>query len=495
MFGIGFSSDGSNMSNKPTSNARGGPLAAPSRRPARRISLRSLTVCGALAASLLVSLSSSAGASTSSIVDRLSADKHTVEVVSLPVGTNLIKVAVMKNLAGEGLTYKTIPATELRYAPPAGYPVVDLQAATSKGAPVGNWAGRLQTVPGVGETQAEREARERAEREARERKEHEERERTEREARERAEREARERTEREARERTEREAREREEREHAAHMVVGLDAGGWAWESAIRDFSGAVKDVRASYTYYNSDSQIGLLARYGVQLLPLFNEWSAGHVLAWCQRYCHGGSYWAGKTDLGATTIEVVNEPGNPYFWGSGAQSDQARYAATVEEYARVLSALPAANRPRLLVSYDGGFEGDNYGRALIRTDPHLLQLPIDWTVHPYGGHGSQSANGNRSRVTEAYADTKQPVFVTEVGWPTDTAAGPTGDSLQWTESQQASNIAGFYEWARSLKYVAGVVYFNYADYGPNNWYGIVNSSGTKHKAAYATLQRLATEG
>src|SRR5581483_183995 len=134
-----------------------------------------------------------------------------------------------------------------------------------------------------------------------------------------------------------------------------------------------------------------------------------------------------------------------------------------------------------LLVSFDGGYEGDSYGRALIARDPHLLHLKIGWTVHPYGGHSTLllSGEGNRSRVTEAHAATGQRVFVTEVGWPTAIGQLPTGDSLQWSEEQQAANIRSFVEWARGLGYVGAVVNFNYADYGLNDWYGIVNSTGT----------------
>ena len=63
-----------------------------------------------------------------------------------------------------------------------------------------------------------------------------------------------------------------------------------------------------------------------------------------------------------------------------------------------------------------------------------------------------------------------------------------TGDSLQWSEAQQSENITSFFSWTYSLGYVRAVVYFNYADYAPNNYYGIVNSAGTTHKQSYATL-------
>jgi hypothetical protein len=277
-------------------------------------------------------------------------------------------------------------------------------------------------------------------------------------------------------------------------MMVGLDAGGWDWESAVRDFSGAAKYLRSNYSNYNSDSQVKLLSKYGVHLLPVFSEGSsigsinqaafASKVRTWFERYGQGGTFWAGKEDLGATTAEILNEPGNPYFWSDSTNC--AAYASLIETVHNALSALP--HPPTLLVSYDGGYEGDNYGRALVKADPQLLKLGLGWTVHPYGGHGASSAEGNRARVTEAYADTKQPVYVTEVGWPTGAGLEPTGDSMQWSQDQQSANITSFFSWSSSLGYVRAVVYFNYADYGSNDDYGIVNSSGTAHKPSYAAL-------
>jgi hypothetical protein len=394
-------------------------------------------------------LASSALASTTSITDKLSSDRTAIEVTSMPSGTTQFHVAVMTDLNGDGIKYLNVPASQARYVPSPTTPVVDVQAFGGSGA-IGGWAGRIQTTPGAQEQPKEEAPRE--------------------------------------------EIPPSEEpltgELPGSRMIVGLDAGGWSWESAVKDFSGAVKYVRSSYTNYDSDSQMALLAKYGVQLLPLFDEWSSAHVLAWFQRYGHGGSFWAGKTDLGATTVEVVNEPGNPYFWGSGAQTDQAKYAATVEAYSHALEALPAPDRPRLLVSYDGGYEGDNYGRMLVKDDPGLLKLNIGWTVHPYGGTSNreQSALGGRSRVEQAYSETGLPVYVTEVGWPTAVGQPSTGDSLQWTEQQQAENINSFMGWAYRLGYVRAVVDFNYADYGTNDWYGIVNTSGTRHKLSYGVL-------
>jgi hypothetical protein len=48
-----------------------------------------------------------------------------------------------------------------------------------------------------------------------------------------------------------------------------------------------------------------------------------------------------------------------------------------------------------------------------------------------------------------------------------------TGDSLQWTELEQAQNIFNFVTWSAKTGYVAAVTIFGYRDYGTNDWYGV----------------------
>jgi hypothetical protein len=283
-----------------------------------------------------------------------------------------------------------------------------------------------------------------------------------------------------------------------ANMIVALDTGGWSWASAIDDAAGAVKHFRASYKHYNSDAQMELLANAGVQLMPLFGEGGSlseydnptfvGEIVSWFKRYGRGGTFWAGKpVDLGATTCELINEPGNPYFYPD-AGNYQLYASMTRSVHAELEANFAPAVRPKLLVSYDGGYSGDSYGHALFAAGA----VADGVTVHPYGGHGAGSELGNRERVIQAHAESGLPVYVTEVGWPTAVGQQATGDSLQWSEQQQAANITGFVDWARSLGYVDDVTYFNYADYGPNDWYGIVNSTGTVHKLSYQALKAAA---
>ncbi len=109
--------------------------------------------------------------------------------------------------------------------------------------------------------------------------------------------------------------------------------------------------------------------------------------------------------------------------------------------------------------------------------------------MHPYGGASGSTggALGNRASVEAAHAESGKPVYVTEVGWPTDVGQPSTGDSQQWSEAQQAANITRFVAWARSTGYVAMVDIFGYVDYGTNDWYGIERRDRS-HKPAFAAL-------
>lgn len=412
----------------------------------KRSSLLTAIVVVYIAAVIVTALAlSNAKGATVGVTDRLSADHTAIEVTSEPTGTAKIHVAIMANLAGSGVKYLDISAAQLRYTPPIADPVVDVIAETSSGSTIGGWAGRIQTTPSGTPPPPPPPP-------------------------------------------------------PPSSMKVGLDIGGWTWASAVKDEAGAVRYVRSSFKHFNTDAAVELLTQNGLTLLPLFGEGGsiAGYdtqtfvneIVLWFHRYGKGGSFWAGKTDLGATTGELVNEPGNPYFYsdcngiGGCTATAQREYAdLTRKVHAAFVVSFPETIRPKTLVSYDGGFNGSAYGQAIFADG--AVADGVD--VHPYGGHGSreQSAQGGRKRVTEAHEQTRLPVYVTEVGWPT---CGQTGDSLGWTESEQAANIVNWVHWTRSLGYVALTVNFNYADYS-GNCYGIVRSSGSPHKLSYAALK------
>jgi len=230
------------------------------------------------------------------------------------------------------------------------------------------------------------------------------------------------------------------------------------------------------------DCMAGPYSSGGVSQLDA-NAWAANAV----------ATYRASPSIL---AIEVLNEPGGTWFWGSNAlsQANANAYANLLKTvYTAFVSAF-GANRPALLASYDGGYSGGlTWGQMVWAADPNVASYVDGITVHPYGGTSSVSASalGNRANVAAAHAATGLPVYITELGWPTAVGQPATGDSLQWSEADQATNIYNFVGWARSTGYIKAVIIFMYADYGSNNWYGIVRADQS-HKKSYEDLRRAA---
>jgi len=83
---------------------------------------------------------------------------------------------------------------------------------------------------------------------------------------------------------------------------------------------------------------------------------------------------------------------------------------------------------------------------------------------------------------------TGKPVAVTEVGFPTGHNAG---DSLLYSEAEQAWSMYHFYEWASHTGYVRVVTEYGYRDGEEGGGYGIETHAGA-HKKAYTAVQEMA---
>ena len=395
-------------------------------------------LAGVAAALSAVAFAPGTASAATSLTTKLSTNQAAVEVTSKPTGTASIDVAVMTNLAGQGIKYLHIPATQTSYTPPAATPVVDMIADDSSGNPIGSWAGRLQTTPPTVVEQPPVVA------------------------------------------------------QPSSGMLVSLNAGGWG-AIELTDLAGVVGTLRidtissagaaayASAGFKVIDDISGPYNSAGVKALNP-QIWAAEALARW-------------KANPNIVAIEELNEPGGSWFWGSEATSE-----ANVKAYAALLKAVYEAfapygsARPKLLASYDGGGnkEGEWGARWFKLIDPKWID---GVTVHPYGGTANreQSALGNRANVERAHTETGLPVWATEVGWPTAVGQPATGDSLQWTWAEQATNITSFVKWCRGLGYVADVTVFQYRDYGTNAFYGIETSTGTR-KPSYEALKTLAHE-
>jgi hypothetical protein len=271
-------------------------------------------------------------------------------------------------------------------------------------------------------------------------------------------------------------------------MWVGVDAGGWP-SSFASDIAGA-----ASYVRLESPSSISGWTAAGLKVIDdMAGPYNSGGVAA------VNATEWAAKAvaevkaNPQIAAIEVLNEPGNQWIgWGSSA--GDAANAAAYDHLLKVVHEAFVANfgsdYPAILASYDGGEGPTTWGQEMWAAEPNVGNYINGVTLHSYGGTSNRthSALGDREQIEKAHSQhPDMPIYITEVGWPTAVGQPSTGDSFQWTESEQAQNITNFVDWAKGTGYIQDVTIFNYRDYGTNDWYGIESASGA-HKLSYTAL-------
>lgn len=275
-------------------------------------------------------------------------------------------------------------------------------------------------------------------------------------------------------------------------MIVGLDIGNFGAGGAT-DAKGAVNYVRIEENRFTNIDiwkkaglkvDVNFSGNYntnGVSGLGDPNAWAAATLTRYKNLGCD---------PTNCPLIEILNEPGGTWFWGSNAtnQANAAAYAKLLKATYNTFRNAYGATSPKILATYDGS-GGTVFGDRWWASD--VDHSYIDGViVHPYGltANRTESAKGNQALVTSVRAKTNKPIYVTEVGWPTATSQPSTGDSFQWGEAEQATNIHNFITWARGTGYVSAVMVFNYRDYDTAMWYGITRGDGTK-KPAYNALR------
>lgn len=450
----------------------------------------------AFAAAALLAYVGISKAATSSVTDRLTASKSAVEIVSTPAGTDHIGVAVMKTLSGEGVKYGiNLPASQKTYTPPAGYPVVDMIAKTAADASIGGWAGRLQTVPGGSQrVELEHLEAERATGAAK--------------------------------------ATQLATELAAENTLIGqLDAKIAAIKAQLETPAeppheppteelpgpiteegphepprtlGGIVGCCWGASELTDLKALGLPAVVRIENPSAASSWEAigEKVIALENKYSTAGVSGVNSTEYvnkvvtfvranpHVLAVEVLNEPGGSWFWGSSSES-----AGNREAYGRLLVAVHealvtnfGASRPLELASWDGGHDSSNaWGEAWSKNATALADVD-GVTSHPYGGTGARATAslGNRKLVESAHAASHKPVYVTELGFPTK---GPTGDSLQYTEAEQAKATYGFDAWANTTGYVPVVTTYGYRDSEEGGGYGVVRHNGAR-KPAFTALQQ-----
>jgi hypothetical protein len=276
-------------------------------------------------------------------------------------------------------------------------------------------------------------------------------------------------------------------------MWVGLDAGRW---KAYSDVAGAANHVRLESP---TSSRVAGYTAAGVAVTAdMHGPYSSRGVSGLDVEAYISNAVALVKERPEIVAVEILNEPGATWFWGSNAMSKEnmAAYASLIRKVHAAFTENFGAARPKLIASYDGGWSHSlAWGRGVTAQDPQVWSFVDGITMHPYGGTSSRTASalGNRQNVIDAHKETGKDVYITEIGWPTASHESNTGDSFQWTESEQATNIVNFVNWAKATGFVRAVHIFAYQDYGTKDWYGITRSDGTR-KPSYNALRSVGTD-
>ena len=311
----------------------------------------------------------------------------------------------------------------------------------------------------------------------------------------------------------------------ALPMQVGL-TGGWGQTSADDMRAAGLTLNRMDASTASGGENPGTYITDGVQTIVIFpgatpsggystsgvqsiniSSWATG-ALTYYQANCTQGI-------SECPAVEVLNEPDGSWYWGTGANSQ-----ANADAYAKLLQAVwttfhnaLGSAAPKILGYYSSTSYSSWGSRVWNNTADINVNNYVDGiTVHPYGGCKTSNGNGgndalqanpdssslgDRNSVTAAHTATNKRVWITEVGWPTDPGAGcgpsggTSGDSEQWIQAAQASNIWAFVQWARQTGYVHAIIYYEYeTGSGPAD-YGVVNRT-TGKKLGWTALQQAA---
>lgn len=369
-------------------------------------------------------------------------DSSKAQVTGMPSGTATLHIARMQSSSGCPCTYVDVSAPASLpwdYQPPADQPVVDMLARDSSGNDLGTWysstpgGSRIVTTPSSSPPPPP---------------------------------------------------------PPPSATVIGLNYGNYG--------SGGASDIRTAVSTVRFETDLGASAFSTAKAAGLkFDVLDSGpyttsgvcgiSASSWVSSAL---SWYSSNTNpTQSPYFEVLNEPGGTWYWGSSANSaaNGSCYRNLVQQTWTAFHNQYGSSAPKILASVDGS-GGLTFGQNWWQASAANYVDGV--TVHPYGGTGStsSSAQGNHQRVTDAHNLTGEPVYITEIGWPTATSCGSTGDSLQWSESDQAANITNFADWARGTGYVPLVTFFTYRDYDSCDWYGVEHSDGTK-KPSYSALQ------
>jgi hypothetical protein len=219
----------------------------------------------------------------------------------------------------------------------------------------------------------------------------------------------------------------------AAGITVARTDATWDWAEPNPPFLHT-----HTFDWSRFDAIAGAFAKHGLRWMPVlaysahwaatnttdvhyppkWNEDYATYVGEFAKRYGRGGSFWAEHPELEALPVidyEIWNEPNGAWFWKP--KPNPVRYG---EMYLKARAAIKAADPDGKAII--GGITNDiGFVAAMYNDNPGLAGHVDGLGWHPYGTGSADVLNNIRAArgVLLGVADPDVPIYVTELGWPT----------------------------------------------------------------------------
>ncbi|HEX8053415.1 MAG TPA: hypothetical protein VF517_10515, partial [Thermoleophilaceae bacterium] len=215
----------------------------------------------------------------------------------------------------------------------------------------------------------------------------------------------------------------------------------------------------------------------------------SAYAEAFARRYGRGGEFWAAHPELPplpVTAYHVWNEPDLAHFWRP--EPDAPRYARL---YKAARAAIKRADPNAAVVL--GGLSplADGFVEKLYAAEPSLRGNVDVLAYHPYGASPEHVLKQvRRMRATlDGLGETAVPLWITEIGWPTQGRGGlpqaipdrtRAGNVSLLTDTLLGSNchvdVAAAYQWVAAER-----------DPGfDEHWMGIYHQDGTPTETGVA---------
>jgi hypothetical protein len=237
------------------------------------------------------------------------------------------------------------------------------------------------------------------------------------------------------------------------------------------------------------------------------NGFSKG-VVAWCQVYCAGGSFYKNNTSANQTyapqTLEILNEPYGTWWGYPVTPNDINAYATLLKTIRSDLNTAGFKNIGITAAANNNWDSTKDFDTDLLNDGGYAAVQGV--VVHGYGPIDlPKDTTGTYTNdwgqvyylhklLSDAGLASHANIYVTEVGYCTGSGGDCVGGT--YTEAQKDANIATIINQLATVPFLKGFWYFNLRPYlgkdGNYNSFGFYDPNSDNKTPAWAAFQNAA---